>query len=320
MKAFEPRRILVLGTGGMIGNATVRELTRAGHRVVCVSRTAQPGAPTDVRHILADRTDTQTIGTVVEREAIDCVIDVLAYAAETTTPLLELLEGRVERYVLISSSDVYAAYGAIHGLEPQPVWDGPITERAPLRTSRFPYRGAQPRAVDADDAWMDAYDKIPIETAVRAMQTPWTILRLPMVFGPNDRQRRFEWMAAPMRAGANAIEAPAAWLDWVTTYGFEENVGAAIALAAAHPEAAREVFNVVDFAPVSHRQWIARLADHFRWSGEVRTSQGEDGALAKAVSRLNLAVPLDMSGERLSQRLGFVPPVSIGEAIVRTFA
>ena len=59
--------------------------------------------------------------------------------------LLDALAGRVRRYVLISSCDVYRDYGLLTQTEAGEPNAGPITEAAPLRTSRYPYRGPEPR-------------------------------------------------------------------------------------------------------------------------------------------------------------------------------
>jgi hypothetical protein len=98
----------------------------------------------------------------------DTVIDLIAYTQADTLPLLDALSGQVARYVMVSSVDVYRNYEGLHRKgRPSPIWDR-LTEDAELRASRFPYRLAKPRPASDPQAWMDGYDKIPLEAAARA--------------------------------------------------------------------------------------------------------------------------------------------------------
>ena len=283
-------RVLVLGGGGPIGQASVARLRAAGATVFWASR--GPPAFPDEGHLIADRTRPQEIAEMVERLGLDTLIDCVAYTQAQTAPLLAALERRLGRYVLVSSCDVYRYYALLHRQETGRPELGELDEAAPLRASRLPYRGDQPRPADAPDRWMDDYDKIPIEEAVRGLACDWTILRLPMVYGPGDRQRRFRWALAPMLAGAPALQAPGAWLDWATTYGFIDNVGEAIALAARHPRAARSLFNVADETAMPHRAWVQRFAAATGWRGELQVTDDPEYPFVRAVE------------------LGYRPPVS----------
>ncbi len=290
-------RVAILGGSGFIGPHVAAALNTAGHETAILSRTSG-----------ADRNDPSTVTRALTNT--DVLIDMIAYDVATTAPLLDALAGHVGRYVLISSADVYRNYGALHRLENAPAIPL-LDEDAPLRTRLYPYRRDPPRAADDPDAWQDAYDKIPIERTVRARtDIATTILRLPMVYGPKDRQQRFRWITQQMRAGAD-IAAPAAWLDWITTYGHVDNVAAAIAHAAAHPAAANATFNIGE-EPVPHRAWIARFAAAAGWRGAVR----DDGAapIAAMLSTLDLSIPLALDTGRITA-LGFRAPLSPEEAI-----
>lgn len=300
-------RILLLGGGGPIGEAAARRIRARGDEALWASRTAP--APPDPSHARVDRAQPDQVADLVRRLRPDVLVDMVAYTLGDTAPLLAAVDGLVGRYVMASSCDVYRNYGLLHRKESGEPQLGLLTETSPLRTSRHPYRAGTARAADAADRWMDDYDKIPLEEALRRSAAEWTILRLPMVYGPGDRQRRFRWISAPMTAGAEVIRAPAAWLAWVTTYGFVENVGEAIALAAAHPKAARQVFNVADERPMPHSAWIERFKALTGWSGEVQATSSPDDSIALATAALDLAIPLGVSADRLVEDLGYKPPV-----------
>ncbi|MEO0982257.1 MAG: NAD-dependent epimerase/dehydratase family protein [Pseudomonadota bacterium] len=313
-------RVMILGCGGAIGRAAADALTAAGIEPVGVRRRGEAGGFPG-RVLAADRDDPAAIARLCEAERIETVIDMVAMSEASTTPLFDPLAGRIERYVLISSCDVYRNYGLLHRSETGEALAAPACEDSPLRSNRYPYRAETPRAADDPARWMDDYDKIPVEDAARAQAGfEWTILRLPMVYGPGDRQRRFRWLAEPILAGADEIAAPAAWLDWRTSYGFVGDVGAAIACAATDPRAFGEAFNLGDAAHVDHRAWIARFADAAGWRGAVRDDPAPGSPLAAAASALDLAVPLLVSTDKIRTELGFVEPVSLADRIARTIA
>ncbi|MBI1392150.1 MAG: NAD-dependent epimerase/dehydratase family protein [Alphaproteobacteria bacterium] len=298
--------VLVIGVGGAIGDAALAAFRRAGVKAVGVARRGRTTQPSEIPIVTADRTKPQSIIDVIRYRKIDVVIDVLAMTMKETTPLLDALDGLVKRYVLISSSDVYRNYGLLHRKEtgePLP-W---LSETSPLRTSRYPYRLGATRSPNDPALWLDHYDKIPIEDATRAMSIESTILRLPMVYGPSDRQKRFNWAAAPMKKDAPELAAPREWLDWTTTYGFSGNVGWAIAQSALAPGAANETFNVVDHAPISNRGWAEAMAARLGWSGEITPSYDPSHPLARGLALLNLSVPLAMDGSKLTGLIGEAP-------------
>lgn len=312
--------ILVIGVGGMIGDAVMARLPSDQNTVVAVSRSVSAQEKGGLICAYGDRAKPETILALVKRYKIDAVVDVVAYLPEETDRLVAILDGEVRHYVLLSSSDVYRNYGLLHRKETGAPTPGLLSEEAPLRTIWYPYRGETARGADDPDRWLDTYDKIPIEGVVRNMKANWTVLRLPMVFGPADRQRRFRWIVQPMLARADEIDIPQAWSDWTTTYGYVGNVAAAICDVVGDRRAFNAIFNVTDTPPVPHGVWIQRFADALGWQGKIRTTASEESALARATSALDLSVPLSLSGEKLHSALEFKAPFDLDEAIADTIA
>ena len=306
--------MLVLGGTGFVGQPLVRALAQLDDDVIAASR-----AGNGPKGVPLDRRDVDSVRALVRERRIETVVDLLAYTEADTLPLLAALDGQIGRWVMASSCDVYRNYEGLHRkAQPESILE-PLAEDSPLRELRHPYRAAPRRDPMAPDAWMDDYDKIPIETSVQGMACEWTILRLPMVYGPGDRQRRFRWAIAPMLSKAPSLEAPSAWLDWTTTYGFIDNVAAAVALAAAHERAANAVFNVADEPVMAHGGWIDRFRSATGWTGAPEPTEAET-PFARAISALDLSVPLDVSSQRLFADLGFNPPVAADAAAQLTVA
>lgn len=295
-------RVLIVGGNGFIGPRVAHALGRLGHEALTVAR--QGGDR------VADRNDPGSIARLVRDECCNVLIDLIAYDLTSTKALHDAVTGLIGRYVLVSSADVYRNYGGLHRRESAPPTLELLHEDAPKRASRLPYRQDAPRHLSAPDAWMDTYDKIPIEDVFVGAGA--TIVRLPMVFGPGDRHRRFGWITAPMQAGANTIRAPTRWLDWVTTYGHVDDVAHALALSATSPAAAGKTYNCGE-APVAHAAWIARFAALTSWSGEIVAD--EESPLAQAISQMDLSFPLGLCTHRIREDLGFSEQIPPDEAL-----
>lgn len=311
-------KILVLGTGGAIGDAATHALAHHDHDVISVSRRDRAPTHERITHIAADRSQPDAIAAIVAEYGVDAVIDMLAYTVPDTRRLQAALDGRISRYVLVSSSDVYRNYGRLIRRETGAPDPSPLTEDAPLRTEAFPYRLPAARADNDPLRWMDNYDKIPIEMSTEGMASEWTILRLPMVYGPRDPFNRFQWALAPMLAGAADITLPNTWGDWVTTYAYVGNVGVVIAASAIDAGAAGQTLNVVDEPAASNRIWFDRLKVATGWQGTVSYTDDPSNPMAQATKNLDLTVPLAISGAKLHETMGFTPPISVDVALAKT--
>ena len=314
--------VLVLGGTGFIGAPLVRRLvadgveTAVGHRGI-------GEVPAGAASCVLDRGDPDAVLAAIRDVSATTVIDLLAYTQADTLPLLDALSGRIARYVMASSIDVYANYEGLHRKgRPTPVWDR-LTEAAALRESRFPYRLAKPRAPGDPQAWMDDYDKIPLEEAARASRgLEATILRLPMVFGPGDRQRRFSWAIRPMVQSRPRFVIPHPWASWRATFGYVDDVAAGIALAAVHPAAGGETYNLGRANTPTNLAWAATFAEHLGWPGQVHLAHPDvaRGALAAAVAGLDLSYPLFVDNAKIRRRLGYAEPTPLEEVLERTVA
>ena len=225
-------RVLFIGGTGFIGAHIVRQIARHDHAVAVYHRgLTQAVLPELVEHI----TDSRSVMPIQRFPAElfefkpDVVILMVAMGAVDARAAVEAFAGRAGRIVLLSSGDVYLAYGRFTGTEPGPIDKGLLTEDAPLRSVLFPYRhkASSPEALEY---W---YEKILAERAVlNAPDLPGTVLRLPKVYGPGGN----EDLATVYRYRHHP--------NWRWTHGFVENVAAAVELAAIHPVAGGRIYNV----------------------------------------------------------------------------
>jgi len=304
-------RILVIGGTNFIGPLLVRRLIELGHEVAVFHRgRTRTLLPTGVEFILGDRHRLGASTAEFRRFGPDVVVDMIAFTEHDALGLVRTFRGLARRSVVISSADVYRAFGRFLGLEPGPVEPTPINEEAPLRTVLFPYRQ---QAQGADD-FFHSYDKIPVEQVMLGDPgLPGTVLRLPMVHGPGDPYHRLSPYLKRMDDARPAIVLDEVLARWMCPRGYVEDVAAAIALAVVDDRAAGQVFNVAE--PVAHAEaeWVRRIAEVVGWRGEVLTVTGN-----RLTGPYRFEQSLHMDSGRIRQELGYAEVVDPQNALERT--
>ena len=240
-------KALLLAGNGFIGRRVATLLASGGNDVVVhhTGRDTLPEAP-GISGVVVDRTPLPIVD--FPEKLLSCKADTAVHFNCMGEPdaraLLEAFDGRVGRIVLISSCDVYRAYGRFIRTEPGSPDPTPLAESAPLRQQRYPYR------TKADDRrqleyW---YDKLEAERVVSAARrSEVTILRLPKVYGPGDEN------------GLQTVYGFAHQPSWRWTHGHVDNIASAIVLGAFHPEAAGETFNLGERHTPTMGERLARL-------------------------------------------------------------
>jgi len=306
-------KILVLGGTQFIGPCLVEHLVARGHEVAVFHRgQTQAPLPPAVRHLLGDRRRLAEHAAGLRRFAPDVVVDMIALTEEDARSLLATFRGSAGRLVVLSSGDVYRAYGLFAGLEQGPVEPVPLTEDAPLRQTLFIARS---QAKSPDDP-MYHYEKIRVEQVVLSDPSlPGTALRLPMVYGPGDYQHRLYPYLARMDAGRPVIPLDEGLARWRCLRGYVEDVAAAIALAATSAKTTGRVYNVAEEIAYTEAEWVARIGAAAGWGGRV-----------VAVPKGRLPVPfntdqdLTMDSSRIRAELGYREVVPPAEALQKAVA
>jgi nucleoside-diphosphate-sugar epimerase len=249
-------RVLVIGGTQLSGPYLVRELLNRGHEVSLFHRGYhETDLPTVVAHIHGDLRDTDALKAARDFRP-QGVVHMYAMKPADVERAIEAFAGRLERFVLISSGDVYAAFEAIERRQPssQPI---PIPEGASLRIG--PYR--PPHEPD--------YDKIGAErvalAAAEAGMLPAAIMRLPAIYGPGA-VREWYWVKRVLD-GRSRIALPDGGLN-LFHRGFAASIAHGIALALESGQPGR-VYNVGDEAVYSVRQITDMIAVVMRHSWDV---------------------------------------------------
>jgi len=285
-------RVLVIGGTGFIGSHIVRQIAGHEHAVAVYHRgLTQAALPDHVEQITDSRSimPIQHFPPELFRFKPDVVILTVAMGAVDARAAVEAFAGRASRIVLLSSGDVYWAYGRLIGIESGPLQQGLLTEDAPLRSVLFPYR----RKASSPEALEYWYEKILAERAVlNAPDLPGTVLRLPKVYGPGgnaDLATVYRYRHHP---------------NWRWTHGFVENVAAAIELAAIHPAAGGRIYNVGE-------AYTPTIAERLAWLPDSTVEPDHNSQLD-----FNQDIAYDTS--RIRVELGYREIVSEREGALRT--
>lgn len=235
-------RIVILGGTKFIGKAITDRMGQQGHELLVVHR-GETEQKTDSKHqhLHTDRaalTDHKSTLCAFRPEA---VIDTYCMNEHAAKVVLECFPPEL-RYVVLSSMDVYRAFGAVlSNTETDPL---PITEDSPVRTTMYPHKGSgQPGS--------DDYEKLHVESVYGKVYA--TILRLPMVYGPFDPRRRENYILRRLRAGRKRI--PIGIGNWLWTKGFVFDIANSVNYVLQSDTTRGEILNICETDTHSFAAW-----------------------------------------------------------------
>ena len=182
-------RVAIIGGTAFIGRALVRQLSAAGHELLVFHRgLTSVDLRESVEVLLGDRRDLYDLRQRFREFGPEVVVDMICMTEHQAQATIDTFEGIADRLVVISSQDVYRAFGRVQGFEPGPPDPVPLTEDSPLRETLYLYRDS---GQEGRFEWSQDYEKVMVERVAQdEPELPATVLRLPAVYGPGDYQHR----------------------------------------------------------------------------------------------------------------------------------
>lgn len=236
--------VLVLGGTGFVGGHLVSALCEQGQNVAILNRgKTQHDLPDGVERLVADRTNAVQMRSVLQGREWDAVYDVsgfvMAAGGSDLDDLLDLLDGRVGRYVYTSSIMAY-----------DQTWGGV-----------FPWSEGQPTNPDGPTSYGGFKALSEASLLRRHAETgfPATIARPAAIYGPDNNIFDMETPMFLRLLQRRPILLPHEGLV-VGSYGHVDDLCRAMLKMADHPDAPGEVFNVSGES-IDARRYIAVLAD-----------------------------------------------------------
>ena len=176
-------RSLVIGGTRNLGPSIVQALLNQGYEVAVFNRgQTRDDLPEEVERLRGDRTDPAQLKKVLGPREFDLVVDTTLYTGAEAEAAVELLTGRVGRYLFISTGQVYLVRIGLQRPFKEKDYDGPVMA-APPKSDESNYGN-----------WLYGFDKRAAEDifarAWAERKFPYTSLRLPMVNSERDSHER----------------------------------------------------------------------------------------------------------------------------------
>jgi nucleoside-diphosphate-sugar epimerase len=294
-------KILILGGTSLTGPFTTRYLLEQGHQVTIFHRGKhQVDLSPAVKRIIGERRKLNEFISEFKQCTPDVILDMLAFTRQDAEMLMRVFKGIAKRVVVPSSIDVYRVFGRLHGTEPGPVDPIPLAEEAPLREKLSIHH--------------EEYEKRWVEQVVMGdPDLPGTILRYPMIYGPNDGGRTFD-LVKPMMDNRPVILLDEKVARWRWSRGYVENVAWATVLAVTHEQAKNRIYNVAEPEGLSYLEWTQRVTHAGGWTGRLVVLP--HGRLDIGSGNYDHHWVVDTT--RIRAELGFIEVVPQEEALRRT--
>ncbi|HWO89253.1 MAG TPA: NAD-dependent epimerase/dehydratase family protein [Gemmatimonadales bacterium] len=177
------RSTLVIGGTRNLGPELVVALARLGDQVTVLNRGQTAAAlPGGVARLIADRGDPEAVRRALAGRSFDVVVDTTLYSGPDAHTIARLLGGRVGRYVMWSTGQVYLVRSGLTPPFREVDYEGPFAPEPPAARPREAEQwryGVHKRA--AEDALREAHE---------AAGFPAVILRMPMIHSVRDHYAR----------------------------------------------------------------------------------------------------------------------------------
>lgn len=173
------KKILIFGGTQFVGKRLINNLLEKKYNITVVSRGNWPVPNINsVKHVIADRYDPKTFGTLTE-QSWDVIVDQLAFYGYDAKVLVDAFKGKVKKIICVTSNAVYDA-----GLGLKENSFDPIS----MNQAIIDLKNYREPKVDTEEYQQG---KREVEYVYTASGIPTTLVRFPIIVGPDDLSMRF---------------------------------------------------------------------------------------------------------------------------------
>lgn len=230
----------------------VRALLQQGHSVAVLNRGQTPDdLPGEVERLRGDRTDREQLKQALGDREFDLVVDTTLYNGTEAEAVIELLAGRVGRYIFLSTGQVYLVRLGVERPFREEHYCGPmIVEPSKSNSSNHAnwLYGVEKRA--AEDVFTRAWEE---------QKFPFTSLRLPIVNSERDHYDRLYGYFLRLRDRGPILVPKGEGLPLRHVYG--EDVTQAIRRLAKTETGKGRAYNIGQDETLSLKEFLELLAE-----------------------------------------------------------
>jgi nucleoside-diphosphate-sugar epimerase len=296
-------KALILGGSGFVGRRLAEIVATGDVDITVLNRGVTPvSAPPGVKRITADRTDLAAMRAALRGRDWDAVFDVSGViqvaGGSAMADLADLLDGRIDRYVFVSSQSVYQMTGVFPWFEDSPT----------VRPDTATYAGFKAAAEQT--------------LLARHADTgfPAAIARPAAIYGPYNNIYDMEPAMFRRLLDRRPILLPYAGLV-VVSYGHVDDLCRALIVMATRPAAVGEIFNVTTSA-VTSSAYIDTLATVAEADPDVVPVPDDVAEQAEGPLFSRLFTPRHhgmLDAAKLTTLLGFAPSYDLRGGHTQTF-
>jgi nucleoside-diphosphate-sugar epimerase len=240
-------QVLILGGTSFFGKEMVRAFFAAGHSVTVFTR--GHAKPTDLpphQQLTGDRNSLSDLMTVGKGKNWDVVIDNIGYTQEDAEKFIKAF--KTAKHLIFDST--VSVYRYAKTSYPQPLSEDCVDYRS------------RPREEDLTDVhWKYARGKLDAERViVEECKTPWTIIRPPVVYGPDDVTNRGFWYLARLLDGGPILLSNGGIQSFRLAYS--KDVAQAFLHSALNPKAFNKAYFVGQKEIITLKDFIDESAKH----------------------------------------------------------
>ncbi|MXX83813.1 MAG: NAD-dependent epimerase/dehydratase family protein [Chloroflexi bacterium] len=244
------KRILIIGGTGNIGYYLSRRVHAAGYDLTLLNRgITKDDLPRDISRLHANRSNHKQMRRALLAKSFDIVVDFVLYSGDEAQTAIELFQDNIERYIAISSGQVYLVR---EGLE-RPFEEDDYAGRLMPEPKSNSY---------AWEEWRYGMQKREVEDRLAAAwqreRFPHTTLRLPMVNSVRDPYSRLLNYYLRLRDDG-AILVPHS-PDYVLNHVYAPDVVEGIMRLIESEAGKGSAYNIAQDEHISHADFLALLA------------------------------------------------------------
>jgi nucleoside-diphosphate-sugar epimerase len=246
-------RSLIIGGTRNLGPSIVQALLRDRHEVTVLNRgQTADDLPQEVERLRADRTDPAQLKRALSgSRAFDLVIDTTLYTGPEAEATVEVMAGRVGRYVLLSTGQVYLVRLGVKRPYKEEDYPGPVMAE-PAKSDESTYEN-----------WLYGFNKRAAEDVFARAWTgqkfACTSLRLPMVNSERDHYDRIYGYFLRLQDGGPILIPEGDGLPVRHVYG--EDVAQAILCLASSDLGKGRAYNIGQDETLSLEECLKMLAE-----------------------------------------------------------
>lgn len=307
--------LLIIGGTGFISGEIVNQALKAGRTVTLFNR-GKSKTNSSCKLIKGDVEDLLSFKDEILNAQFDAVIHSVAYTEKHADDLVEIFKGTDVRLVVLGSQDCYNVFQQlVRGKEAE---DFPTRETNPVSSIKYYWND-----LGREHAGGEKYDKnlmtdILMKCFERNEISP-VVLRLPMVYGPEDMQFQNRHGSIIRRILDKKKTYTIGSLEQgsIFTYDYVVNTACAV-VHALESDIIGKIYNIGETSTRSYRRWAELYSEVCGWQFDFVVVPDEF-LLGKPDLANHPSKHLITDCTAFQRDTGFTPPVSLSDAIRQTF-